>query len=173
MKNLIILIALVMTNGCALPDKDKTPQAPEKVGQKSATPQASIEAKQLGAENEAKQSVEIKFVKGKAKPGPQARKKLEKITKTNRPEDIKKIMILTWSDKPKAPGAQELAEKRADSLATYFKDYKVSKHNMTEEPGKIAKWLGTEDARVKKSLADSMQGSTKVSSAMILVIPKE
>lgn len=160
MKLVTIFISLLLT-ACAHPMKEE----PRKIQE------TSIEAKKLGAENEASQIVEFKFVKGKDIPGPRAERKINSLLAKTYPDKTQKIMILTWSDQKKS--GQKLANKRADAIASYFKDYKVSKHNMMEKPGKIAGWLGTEDARVKKSLAENLAGAPKLSSAMIFVIPKE
>lgn len=170
MKCINILVSLLLT-ACSLPEKDETPQAAQKVGEPKKLQQTSIEAKQLGAESEASQILEFKFVKGKDSPGPRAEKKINSLLAKTYPEKTQKVMILTWSDQKKS--GQKLAQKRAESIASYFKNYKVSTHNMMEKPGKIASWLGTEDARVKKSLAENLEGAPKLSSAMIFVIPRE
>ncbi|MGE3760216.1 MAG: hypothetical protein AB7H97_20795 [Pseudobdellovibrionaceae bacterium] len=170
MKTITILFAMLLT-ACASSSKEGTSQAALKVGEPKKMQQTSIEAKQLGAENEASNIVEFKFVKGKDSPGPRAEKKINSLLAKTYPDRTQKIMILTWSDQKKS--GWKLAERRAESIASYFKDYKVSKHNMMEKPGKIASWLGTQDARVKKSLAENLEGAPKLSSAMIFVIPKE
>ncbi len=183
-KNLKIAAALFpMLTACALlPDKDKTPEAPEKVGDPQARPQASIETKQLAAEQEADAVAEVIFPKGKAELNEGERGRLKRVTaRLGDDKKIDRIIVAAWADKS-LPGeekkalpenAKKLAEERGKSVRSFLeenggKDVKIEFHNMAEKPGTFAKFISSADARVKKSLEGA-----KPSKAIVLLIEKD
>lgn len=179
----VFIASVSICSACALlPDKDKTPQAAEKVGEPQARPQASIEAKQLAAEQEARATTEIKFKLGSdaLEPGEQSRlirlsRELVGDTKVNT------ILIAAWADES-LPGAnaddlsreaRELAKSRGETVRKFLNqrgqdDIEVEFHNMAEKPRLFDKFVGSADARVKKSLEGA-----KPSRAIVLLIEKD
>jgi outer membrane protein OmpA-like peptidoglycan-associated protein len=168
---------------CALlPDKDKTPQAAEKVGEPQARPQASIEAKQLAAEQEAEVVAEVVFPRGKAGLSAGERARLQKIErKLGDKKKVDRLLVAAWADKA-LPGdegkelpdrARKLAEERGKAVREFLakngaEGVDMDFHNMAEKPGAVSKFIGAEDARVKKSLEGA-----RPSKAIVLLIKKE
>lgn len=183
-KNLKFAAALFpLLTACAfLHNKDKTPEAAEKVGEPQSRPQASIETKQLAAEQEAEAVAEVMFPKGKAELNGGERARLKRIAaRLGNAEKIDRLIVAAWADKA-LPGeekkalpenAKNLAEERGKSVRSFLeenggKDVKIEFHNMAEKPGAFAKFISSADARVKKSLEGA-----KPSKAIVLLIEKD
>ncbi len=99
MKRFLVLLP-ILTACALLPDKDKTPEAPAKVGEPQARPQASIEAKQVAAEREAEEVAEVYFNQGQfslPKSEIARLKKIEARLKENRASE--RFIIAAWADK--------------------------------------------------------------------------
>lgn len=173
-----VLLTLLLTSACALlPDKSKTPEAPEKVGDPRARPQAGIEAKQLAAEREADALAEIVFAKGASRLTPQEAARLSALTKRLAQKNkAERVVVAAWADqslpgeqgKPLSEASVKLAEARGEAIRVYLeksgaKD--VEFHNMAKKPTSFAKFIGADDARIKKSLEGS-----RPSKAIVLVI---
>ncbi len=180
----IAAAALLLLNGaCALlPDKDKTPQAAERVGDPQARPQASIETKQLAAEKEAELTAEVIFKKGQATLSAAERARLADIMKRLKDKDkVGRVIVAAWADQalpgenaePLPQAARDLAEARGKSLRDLLetqggKNLALEFHNMAEKPGVFAKFISSVDARIKKSLEGA-----RPSKAIVLLLNKE
>jgi|GEM_PF-5680383 len=179
MRILPTILPLLLCMACGLlPNKDKTPQAAEKVGDSQARPQASIETKQLAAEKEAETLAEVAFIKGRADFGKAERDRLERVIRKLKEKNVDRVIVAAWSDRT-LPGEdgknltardKDLAEKRGEFVRELLRQrggekIKIDFHNMAEKPGAISKFLGSEEARIKKSLEGA-----RPSKAIVLVI---
>lgn len=192
MKNIFLALTILGLAACASKPKEEAPLP--KTG--ASQPQASIEAKQLAAENEATTVAEISFPKGKADLSVDAKKRLNdirsKIKSNDKPGDV---AVIAWADQEypsvhagKLPdAARDLAFKRGETVRQYLKqaagdkDVDIDVHNMAERPGSIEKLLQGSDERIKKSLEvsgipntdTSVKSPTKASKAIVLLLPED
>jgi hypothetical protein len=154
-------------------------------GEAKPTTVASIEAKQVAAEQEAPYVVEVGFDRLRSDLKADAREKVSSLYKSvATPDRIKLAQIITWADheypseskKKLGKDQRELAKRRGETLEKYLKeqnpDLKVKLFNMAERPGKIADLLGSEDARVKESL-ERTGAAAKARRAIVLIVMKE
>ncbi len=143
---------------------------PEQVGNEArgepkSTTVASIEAKQVAAEQQAPFVVEVEFNKRSNALGPSARARVHALLKSMpAPERLKSVKIVAWGDEeyPSASKRKlsqeqtDLAKRRGESIENFLKEknteLKVQHYNMAKRPGKISDFFGTDDARIKESL---------------------
>ena len=127
--------------------------------------QASMEAKQLAAEQNSQLVTEITFKKGSDKLTPMSRKKLEKLLSTVKDSrQIDEIKVVSWGDQGypskevrKLPKNQlQIAEARNQTIKSFIKTHTknlpVECHNMAERHSTLNSIWGGSDARIKKSL---------------------
>ncbi len=126
---------------------------------------ASIEAKQLAAEQEAAYVVEIEFSKKSSKLSAASREKIEALYKTvARPERLKGVKVIAWADdeypskkeRKLSFNSTELAKSRAEAVQNFLKkrntNLEFELYNMAKRPGTFSEFVGTADARIKDSL---------------------
>ncbi len=134
-------------------------------GEAKPTTTASIEAKQIAAEQEAAYVVEIEFAPKSAVLGPSARSKVEALYKTvSRPQHLKGVKVISWAD-DEYPSKRErklnrvgmdLAKRRGEAVQNFLKmrnsNLEFELYNMAQRPGTFSEFVGTADARIKNSL---------------------
>lgn len=134
-------------------------------GEPKPTTVASIEAKQVAAEQEAAYVVEIEFEKKSAKLGADAQLKIETLMKNvAQPQRLKSAKIISWADR-EYPSKDEkrlgydqtnLAKLRGEAVQDFLKqrnaklDFEL--YNMARRPGTFGEFMGSADARIKDSL---------------------
>ena len=155
---------------------------------------ASIEAKELAAEEQAPYVTEFKFRKGKqnlvAADVARLRKFLEE-AKTH--GEIAELKVISWSDmeypsvhtKKLSQSQRKLAGGRGAEIKKLVHEYdpglKIEEFNMAERPNALGEWMGTANSRIKKSLEvagipntdTSVKTPAKSSRSMILVMLKK
>jgi hypothetical protein len=138
-----------------------------------ATPSdASIEAKQMAAQEGTSHVTELSFPKGSDHAGSKEERKLAKVIEaTKKGARIGRALLVVWSDEEMPsnqgpdlnPEAVALAKRRGDVLAAYFKVYypKIGTDfiNMAERSGKVSAFLKTNDSRIREGF-ESAQSST-------------
>lgn len=155
---------------------------------------ASIEAKQLAAESEASDVVEVEFNKGQTQLSVDAQKRIDAlIAKANTKGKIDEIKVLVWADREYpsvhteelSKDQRKLADKRGKEIKNHLKTIAdssdVDVHSMAERPGLLAEWMGTTDARLKRSLEvagvpntdTSVKAPAKASRAIVMVLLKQ
>lgn len=168
MKNMFPSLAwpvLVLTSflvGCSSTPKD-VGNAAQGEGKPANT--ASIEAKQLAAEQEAAYVVEIEFKAKSSKLGHGAREKIDALYKTvSRPERLKGAKIISWADdeypskkeRKLSYNSTELAKKRGEAVQNFLNkrspNMEFELYNMAKRPGTFSEFVGSADARIKDSL---------------------
>ncbi len=186
-----VIVALVAFTACS-----STPETATKiVAVNNSQPKASIEAKQVAAEQEASKVTEIKFDEGQAALTEAARVNLDKLMGQAVPSDrVEEVIVLSWADqeypsvntKKLSKAQQQLAKDRSKNIADYLKKLNqkasVKTHNMAARPNALSNLIKTKDARLKKSLevagipsSDNTNGKapSKAGHAMVMVIMKE
>lgn len=165
LKSMVVAGILVLTSailGCS--------SSPERVGNEArgepkSTTVASIEAKQVAAEQEAPFVVEVEFDKRSDKLSQSARAKMQTLLKSMAaPGRLKGVKIVAWGDeeypseskKKLSKEQSDLAKRRGDSIESFLKEkngnIEFQHFNMAKRPGKVSDFFGTEDARIKESL---------------------
>jgi len=188
MKPYLALPLAILAISCSSTPKEVATQTPPYV------PQTSIEAKQVAAEQEAPFVTEVTFKKGSSELTTDAKQRLETLLKrVQGDQSIEEVKVITWADeeypaaskKSLSKGQKEVAEDRNKELKRYLNDkdskMKVSAYNMAERPSAFTNFLGTSDARIKKSLetagiptTESQNKATaKASKAIVMLIMKE
>lgn len=151
----------------------------------------SQEALIAANENEAAYVAEISFKKGSAVLTPQSKAQLTNLVQNAKSAGkIDDVKVVTWADMEypsvntsKLSQAQrKLAEDRNKEIKKYLetaeKGIDVDAYNMAERPGALSRLMGTENARIKKSLEVAGIPNTdtavkippKASRAMVMVI---
>ena len=134
-------------------------------GEPKPTTTASIEAKQVAAEQEAAFVVEIEFSAKSAKLGAAARAKVDALYKTvATPDRLKSVKVISWAD-DEYPSKRErklkreemdLAKRRGEAVQNYLKSrngkLEFELYNMAQRPGTFSEFVGSADARIKNSL---------------------
>jgi hypothetical protein len=188
---ILFLTCMISLFGCAHTDQEHhsvqsaVPKAPP-----APAAGASIEAKEVAAEEQDPFVTEFRFAKGKetlAKPDQLRLKKF--IEEASRHGHITDVKVVSWSDqeypsvntKRLAKSQIELANARADNIESQVRELadgvRVEKLNMAERPKMFGEWLGTVDARIKKSLEvagipntdTSVKTPAKASRAIVLL----
>jgi hypothetical protein len=189
MRTLLFTLALSAIVSCSNKPKEVENIAP---GAPPANTSASIEAKQLAAEEEAHAVAEIIFKKGSSNLNADAQKKLKDIIKssTTGSRKVDEIKLITWSDEEYpdeekgelSQGQQILVRQRNARLKNFIKklnqDLEVDAISMAERPKRIAELWGEGDARMKKSLESAgisstenpSKGTTKASRSIVLIL---
>ncbi len=195
----ILSLALAsMLAACAhTKSKEELAKHPEEAPPKTAVEkpvESSIEAKQVAAEEEASYVTEFTFSKGKNTLTADAQARLTKILAEARKHgEIEDIKVITWAD-AEYPSVHahalskkqvNLATRRNDEVKRFFKKMDkgitVSTYNMAERPRMLSDFLGTPNARVKKSLEvagipnsdTSVKSPAKASKSIVMVILKD
>ncbi|MBL7545215.1 MAG: hypothetical protein JNL11_15460 [Bdellovibrionaceae bacterium] len=186
----ILIFALLLIVSCS-----NQPKNVDNIsrGQPPPTNTASIEAKQLAAEEEAYAVTEISFKKGSSLLNVESRDKLENLLNgVESKQKIDKIKVLTWADEEYpdieqealSQGQQILVRQRNSKIRNFLrtqkKDLDIEMVSMAERPGILAELWGSSNARMKKSLeaagisilGKQDKGSPKASKAIIMLILK-
>jgi hypothetical protein len=154
---------------------------------------ASIEAKQVAAEQEATFVTEISFKKGNSRLSDSMKMKLQAlIGDAARVGNIKAVHTISWADeeypssnaKKLSQKGQDLAKSRNEELEKFFETMpvkmKVIAHSMAERPGIFKDLWGDDEVRIKKSLEaagipttdTAVKVPSKASKAIVFVILK-
>ncbi len=185
------LLYLIITIGISCSQK---PKAVDNVSQGDPKPtnSASIEAKQLAAEEEAHAVVEIVFKKGSSELSPDSKKKIKNLlSKIGKTQKVDEIKLITWSDEEYpspdqaelSQGQQILVRQRNARIKNFIREQKkeeldIELVSMAERSGKLADLWGDADARLKKSLEaagipnseDPKKGTPKASRSIVMLI---
>ncbi len=190
MKKIFIGLIVLLCAACS-----HEPKAVDNVSRSEEKPaaQASIEAKQVAAEQESPFVTEIQFKKGSTTLTKDSQKQLETLLK--RAESAKaldSVKVVTWADqeypssqqKSLSKNEKDLVKKRNDSIKDFFKKkdshLKVDEISMAERPNALTEMLGGDDARIKKSLevagiptTGSDKGRSRASKSIVMLILKD
>lgn len=169
---------------CASPEKNYVA--------KTEREQVSIESKQVAAQVGTPYVTEMKFKKGASSLFPAATKKIKTaLDDAAKNVKIESVTIVAWSDSELPSDEQkelddasvELAAKRGETLKKFVESIvpKVSAEvvNMAKRPGKLKKFLKTQDARVLAAFesvgvahADSPNktAESKASSGVLIIV---
>lgn len=190
----LLLLPLALTACSSAPDRVDN----QARGEDAPGSQASMEAKQLAAEQQTPYVAEIEFDKGSSKLTSSAQLKLERLlSRMQSNQNIESIKVLSWADQEypaeraeSLPESQrELAEKRNETIKNFVENVNgglsVDTLSMAERPNEITRFLGTEDARIKESLETSgislsgsstgsakANGQSKASKAIVMLMLK-
>lgn len=161
-------------------------------GEPKPTTAASIEAKQIAAEEEAHAVTEINFKKGSSDLTAESQKKIKNLlSKIGKNQKVDEIKLITWSDEEYpaedqselSQGQQILVRQRNSRIKNFIQNQKkgeldIEMVSMAERSGKLAELWGDADARLKKSLEaagipnteDPMKGTPKASRSIVMLI---
>lgn len=154
-------------------------------GEPKPTTVASIEAKQVAAEQEAAYVTEIDFAKNSARLTSAARSKIESLYKMADPSRLKSVKVIAWADQeyPKEPekklgfGDRELAKHRGEAVQNLIKEKNpkldLELYNMAQRPGTFSEFVGSADARIKKSLEHAGQSTSKARKVIVMLLLDE
>ena len=189
MKNLFLMLAVpaivlaMFLAGCS-----STPAEVGNVahGEPKPTTVASIEAKQVAAEQEAPYVVEIIFERNSADLDKAARAKMTAMYKSvPKPELLKSVKVISWADAEYPPKdvkrltdrQKKLADRRGEAIREFIKTengkLKFQLYNMAERPGKFGEFVGNSDARIKDSLERAGSTASKARKAIVMFIMEE
>jgi hypothetical protein len=165
-----------------LTDRKLTPAAPS---------DASIEAKQVAAQEGTSHIAELSFPKGSDRAGAAETRKLAKVIEaTKKVAPIGRVLLVVWSDEEMPgdqgsdlkPEAVALAKRRGDVLAAFFKTHypKIETDfiNMAERSGKVSDFLKTKDSRIREGFKSTQSpagpgknrtGDSMASRAIVMV----
>lgn len=152
---------LLIAVGCST-----QPEVPATITEaKPNKPGASIEAKQVAAQEESMYVAEIVFKKNSSALSDASKTQIKKVLQqANAGGEINNLQVLTWADaeypsvhtKKLSAEDQSLVKKRNDSISRFLKanspDADIILHSMAERPGLFKDMLNTTDGRLKKSL---------------------
>lgn len=165
-----------------------------KTGETSAMDRVSPvspEAKVSAAKADASFVTEVSFEPGSATLSEDAKERLNQVVNQARATgEIDDIKVISWADMdyPSASAKtlpkqqRDLAERRAEEIRRHLRasdaSLDVDAVNMTKRPNALARWVGTEDARIKRSLETAGIPNTdspdvlasKVGKAMVMVL---
>ncbi len=167
------------------------PAIPEAVtNSKPNKPGASIEAKQVAAQEQSMYVAEIIFKKASSILTAAGKTQIKNtLQQASIAGEIKSVQVLTWADseypsvhtKKLSSEERELVTKRNDAISEYLKDNAkeadIKLHSMAERPGMLKNILNTTDSRLKKSLEvagvpntdTSIKNPSKASHSIIIV----
>lgn len=176
-------IVLAMSAGCS-----STPLEVGNVahGEPKPTTVASIEAKQVAAEQEAPYVVEIEFRRGSSDASEAARAKVRSLYKSlAKPELLKSVKVISWADaeypeksvKRLTDKQKKLADRRGETIREILEaekaDLKFELYNMAVRPGKFGEFIGNSDARIKESLERAGTTTSKARKAIVMFVMEE
>jgi hypothetical protein len=193
--NIILSAAFAGLIACNSKPKNMTEDSGQTTtGQSSAESpnldSVSMQAKQIAAEQEARNVAEVTFDEGSSELSESAKKQIASLLNTAKTEgQIEEVKVISWSDQayprqgqPELPKSQErIAEARNKSIQNFIrsqnKDVPVELHSMARRPSSVSKLWGSDDARIKKSLESagiSASGETeKTSQSIVMVVPED
>jgi|JI10StandDraft_1071094.scaffolds.fasta_scaffold42663_2 outer membrane protein OmpA-like peptidoglycan-associated protein len=185
----IAVFLILMISACS-----NKPTAVDNVSKDEAKPTsaASIEAKQLAAEEAAHAVTEIRFKKGSSELSVVSKGKLKKLLSTiGKEQKVDEIKLITWSDEEYpsededelSEGQQILVRQRNARIKNFIRDQRntetdIEMVSMAERSGKLSELWGDADARMKKSLEaagipntdDKEKGTPKASRSIVMLI---
>jgi len=154
-----VLFALAMM-GCS--------SSPKEEPRKASEPTTSVEARQVGIEQESPYVAEIKFAKGSDELQPQAQSQLRKLMKkAEAAGEIETITLVSWADSEYPASARadsnesapQLANRRNQALREFFESdesrIEISEINMAESPSRLESWLKSDESQIKRRLVEA------------------
>ena len=144
----------------------------------------SIEAKMVGAQQGTSNVTEVRFEKGSIEVSKSASEKLENaLIAAEKKDRLKRVTLVVWSDTEMPKGESDLsasdialAADRGQALIHLVESkregLKIQVVNMAEKPGKIKKFLKTDDVRIEEALETAGHGDPKASRAVIIIETK-
>lgn len=187
MKNIYLILPFLLFACSNQPKVVETPP-PDQI---SPNTTASMEAKQLAAEEQAHAVTEISFKRGSSKLTIESQNKLKDLMKrAGKNQKIDEVRLITWGDEEYpdehvenlSQGQQILVRQRNARIKNYLKtlkkDIDIELISMAERPGKLAELWGESDARMKKSLesagisntAEPEKGKSKSSISIVMLV---
>jgi hypothetical protein len=152
----------------------------------ASTDAVSIEAKLAAAEQGTSDVTEVKFEKGsRTLPALYLKKIDSAVEVAEKKAPLDRVSLAVWSDtempkhhQPALPDSDvRLANDRGETLKAYLqqKHAKLSVDivNMAEKPGKLKRFLKTEDVRIQQQIEIAGQGDPKASRAVIIIETKQ
>ncbi|CAN5653586.1 hypothetical protein BH10BDE1_BH10BDE1_26550 [soil metagenome] len=185
----ISLATLLLLTACA--------STPEKVGnvahgEAKPTTVASIEAKQVAAEQQAAYVVEVEFAHKSSSLSVEAKKKMAAFYENiAEPMNLKVAKVISWSDEEYPAKSSSrlnqkqigLAKQRAENIETFLKaknsGLQFELYNMAKRAGSFAEFVGGADARIKDSLeragisTTNEKATSKARKAIVMLVLKE
>ncbi|MBC7741199.1 MAG: hypothetical protein H7061_03320 [Bdellovibrionaceae bacterium] len=180
----LALVALLA--GCASsPEEPIAPHTEPKFA-----PSASIEAKQVAAQEETTHVAEINFGKASTELSPAGKAEIKKrIKEAQGKGTVKNIRVLTWADaeypsvhtKKLSKEDQNLVKKRNESIENYLKSITqkvdIKLYSMAQRPSSLNDMFGSEEGRLKKSLEiagipnsdSSVKNPSKASKSIVII----
>lgn len=191
MKLIIFLTAILILSCSNKPTLEEVaaPSAPQKKSEG-----ISIETQQLASEQKADFSTEISFEKKKAQLGKNDQEKIRKLlAESARKGPLDRVQVLTWSDseypsvytKKLSEEERQLVNDRNQAIEKFIREQnsevQIKTYSMAERPNIIKEFVGSSEARLKKSLEragipntdTSVKFPAKASRAILLIDLKE
>jgi hypothetical protein len=198
----LLMSSLLATSlvACSSSGKKTEAENPKEAGlpvSKKSAPDAgaSIEAKQLAAQQQAPFVTELNFEKGESHLSHEAKARVTKILKqAGEKGQIEQVKLISWADneypsvhtKVLPEKEKNLADSRNREIESFIASKGettpvIEKFNMAERPGALAEMVGTENARLKGTLEKagipntdtSVKSPSKASKAIVMVILRE
>lgn len=185
------LILIGVMAGCSSHPKESDVIAP--ATHKSTEATVGIEAKQVAAEQNAEFVMELSFKKkGKSLTKDHQARLNQLLSSALKKGEINEVKVISWADAeyPSAHTKKLLAEERslADdrnrAIKSFFEekkmDVEIGTYSMAERANALTEFVGTSEARVKKSLEiagipttdTSVKFPSKASKSIIMIIMK-
>jgi hypothetical protein len=145
----------------------------------------SIEAKLAAAQHDTTNVTEVKFEKNsRTLPELYLNKINNALLAAEKHAPLSHVTIVVWSDEEMpaddaaalSQGSENLANDRGETIKAYVheKHAKLSTNivNMAKHPGKIHKFLKTDDVRIQKAMEVAGKGDPKAAHAVIIIETK-
>lgn len=183
-----LLLAYVLMS-CSSHPKEAEVMAP--ATQKSNMGTVGIEAHQVAAEQNAQFVIELSFKKKQKILSKVNKTKLRKIlNEADKKGEVEEIKVISWADteypsvhtKKLSLDERKLATERNDVIKSYIYDQngkvEVATYNMAERANALKEFIGSSEARVKKSLEmagipttdTTVKFPSKASKAIVMII---
>ncbi len=180
---------VLMLISCAAKPTAEEVAAPGKVKAPGET--VSIETQQIATEQKAVSVGELKFKKNTTQLSRANKRMIDQlIREAGTKGEIEEVKVISWADvefpstqdKSLTPSQREIAENRNEAIQAYINqvnsDLKVKSYSMAERAGAFAEFVGSSDARIKKSLetagiptTDSkVKQPSKASKSIVMVV---
>lgn len=188
MKKLTLLIMVALGAACSSKKPQEKPilypsESPEVTTTNPTN--TSVNAKQVAAEQGSNLVTEITFDKKSSDLAATEQIKIQSLyQKTQEFGKIKEVQLITWADKEfpskdkgeLATAQKNLVNKRNKTIEQYIKDLdddlKVNKISMAKRPSAFAKFVATDEAKVKESL-DPKNAPDKAGKSIVIFILKK
>lgn len=188
---LLCLFLICNLLGCSSHPKESEVIAPAR--HKSTQPTVGIEATQVAAEQNAEFVMEINFNKKEKELSKENKAKLHKfLGDASRKGELSQVKVISWADseypsvhtKRLSVEERKVANDRNNAIKSYIDEKKmnidVGTYSMAERANALKEFVGTSEARVKKSLEiagipttdTSVKFPSKASKSIIMIIMK-